>query len=65
MVRRKLAVPGNEPVDISPDRLALLRQQLDSQLIPVLRMDDFVAFDLDQTFRIVSDVATALGIIKP
>ena len=65
MVRQKLAVPGNEPVDVSPDRLASLRQQLDSQLKPVLRMDDFVAFDLDQAFRIVSDVATALGIIKP
>ncbi|MGZ6249773.1 MAG: nucleotidyl transferase AbiEii/AbiGii toxin family protein [Syntrophales bacterium] len=47
MVRQKLAVEGNEPVDVSPDRLASLRQKLDSQLKPVLRVDDFVAFDLD------------------
>lgn len=65
MVRQKLAVPGNEPVDVSPDRLASLRQQLDSQLKPVLRVDDFVAFDLDRAFRIVSDVAAMLGIVEP
>jgi predicted nucleotidyltransferase component of viral defense system len=65
MVRQKLAVQGNEPIDISQDRLASLRQQLDSQLKPVLRVDDFVAFDLDRAFRMVSDVATALGITKP
>jgi predicted nucleotidyltransferase component of viral defense system len=65
MVRQKLAVPGNEPVDVSPDRLASLRQQLDSQLKPVLRMADFVAFDLDRAFRIVSDVAVMLGIVEP
>ena len=64
MVRQKLAVPGNEPVDVSPDRLASLRQQLDSQLKPVLRVDDFRVFDLDRAFRIVSDVATVLGIIE-
>jgi len=65
MVRQKLAVPGNEPVDVSPDRLASLRQQLDSQLKPVLRVDDFIAFDLDRAFRIVSDVATLIGIEQP
>jgi predicted nucleotidyltransferase component of viral defense system len=65
MVRQKLAVPDNEPVDVSPDRLASLRQQLDSQLKPVLRVDDFVAFDLDRAFRIVSDVVAMIGIKKP
>ncbi len=65
MVRQKLAVPGNEPADVSPDRLTSLRQQLDSQLKPVLRANDFVAFDLDRAFRAVSDVATLIGIIQP
>jgi len=61
LVRAKLAVPGNTPVDVSPARLATLRQQLDANLRPVLRPGDFAAFDLDRAFRIVSDVAAAVG----
>ncbi len=37
LVRRKLAVPGNESVNVSPERLGALRQQRNSQLRPVLR----------------------------
>jgi predicted nucleotidyltransferase component of viral defense system len=61
LVRAKLAVPGNTPVDVSPARLATLRQQLDANLRPVLRPADFAAFDLDRAFKIVSDVAATLG----
>jgi hypothetical protein len=61
LVRQKLAVPGNEPVDISPERLALLRQQLDTELRTVLREKDFRDFDLERAFRIVKDVATIIG----
>lgn len=61
LVRAKLAVPGNTPVDVSPARLATLRQQLDADLRPVLRPPDFAAFDLDRAFKIVSDVAATLG----
>jgi predicted nucleotidyltransferase component of viral defense system len=61
LVRQKLAVPGNEPVDISPERLALLRQQLDTELRTVLREKDFRDFDLERAFRIVKDVAGIIG----
>jgi predicted nucleotidyltransferase component of viral defense system len=57
LVSEKLAVPGNGPVDISESRLAALRQQLDSQLKPVLRSKDFAEFDLDRAFQVVAEMA--------
>jgi len=61
LVRRKLAIPGNEPMDASPTRLAALKPQLESQLKPVLREPDFAEFDLDRAFATVAEVAAALG----
>jgi predicted nucleotidyltransferase component of viral defense system len=61
LVREKLAVPGNEPVDVSAARLAVLKPQLESRLKPVLRDRDFVEFDLERAFGIVAEVAAALG----
>ncbi len=60
LVREKLAVPGNDPVDVSPARLAALRPQVESQLKPVLRDRDFTEFDLNHAFRTVAGVAAAL-----
>ena len=57
LVKQKLAVPGNAPVDISGPRLDALRQQLEPQLRPVLRSMDFVQFDLDRAFAIVAEMA--------
>jgi hypothetical protein len=57
LVRQKLAVPGNDPVDISESRLAALRQQLEPQLKPVLRNRDFADFDLDRAIRTVAEMA--------
>jgi hypothetical protein len=57
LVRQKLSVAGNEPIDISPERLAALRQQLGTELKTVLREKDFAEFDLDRAYRIVTDVA--------
>lgn len=57
LVRQKLAVPGNSPVDVSPARLASLRQQLAPQLKAVLRAADFAEFDLDRAFQIVATMA--------
>src|SRR6266849_6216988 len=37
LVRQKIAVPGNDAVDMSSQRLATLRQQVEPQLKPVLR----------------------------
>jgi len=61
LVRQKLAIPGNEPVDISPARMAALRRQIDTQLKTVLREKDFVEFDLERAFRIVIEVAAIIG----
>ena len=60
LVRQKLAVPGNEPVDISADRLAALRRQVGPQLQPVLRAEDFAEFDLERAFQAVTTMAARL-----
>ncbi|MBX3435768.1 MAG: nucleotidyl transferase AbiEii/AbiGii toxin family protein [Pirellulales bacterium] len=60
MVSAKLAIPANDPVDVSEDKLALLRTQLTTQLQPVLRDVDFNSFDLDQTFRTIAALAARL-----
>ena len=60
LVQRKLAVPGNAPVDVSKDRLAALRQQLEPQLKPVLRAGDFAEFDLERAFTTVVEMAARM-----
>lgn len=62
LVQAKLAVPGNEPINVSAERLAVLRQQLAPQLRPVLREKDFRAFDLDRAFRVVAEMADRLHV---
>ena len=61
LVREKLAVTGNDPVDVSSARLAALKPQLDSELKAVLRARDFAEFDLDRAFAAVAEVSAALG----
>jgi predicted nucleotidyltransferase component of viral defense system len=61
LVRRKLFVPGNEPVDVSANRLAALRQQVGPQLQPVLRAEDFAEFDLERAFQIVTRMAAKMS----
>lgn len=57
LVRQKLAVPGNGPVNVSGKRLAVLREQIEPQLKPVLRERDFSEFNLERAFRAVADMA--------
>ncbi len=61
LVRKKMAVPGNDQVDVSENRLTMLHRQVESQLRPVLRASDFLEFDLERAFRIVKDVAAVIG----
>ena len=61
LVREKMAVTGNDPVDVSSARLAALRPQLESELKAVLRAQDFAEFDPDRAFATVAEVAAALG----
>ena len=57
LVRQKLAVQGNDPVDVSIGRLAGLRQQIIPQLQPVLRAKDYAEFEVERAFRLVADMA--------
>jgi hypothetical protein len=61
LVREKLAVPGNESIDVSAGRLDNLRLQVDPELRPVLRAQDFAEFNLERAFAKVVEVAAALG----
>ncbi|MFP4055135.1 MAG: nucleotidyl transferase AbiEii/AbiGii toxin family protein [Phycisphaerae bacterium] len=60
LLRRKLAIPGNPPIDLAPNRIDQLRRQRDARLRPVLRPKDFDAFDLDHTVRIAERIAEKL-----
>lgn len=61
LVRVKLAVQGTGAVDVSQERLAQLRRQLDSELRPVVHPVAFEQFDLDRAFDSVRGVAERLG----
>jgi len=57
LVGQKLAVPGNEPIDVSGDKLESLYRQVENRLKPVLKESDFSEFDLDRAFETVSQFA--------
>jgi len=59
-VGQKLAIPGNDAVDISRARLQALRRQVESELRPVLRDQDFAEFDLNRAFEIGVRMAKAV-----
>jgi predicted nucleotidyltransferase component of viral defense system len=46
LLDRKIAVPGTGPIDVSPARMEQLQRQLEAQLRPVLREQEFAQFDL-------------------
>jgi hypothetical protein len=60
LVCSKLAIPGNDPIDISDAKRQVLKRQVQAQLRPVLREADYAAFDLDRAFGIVVQVAASL-----
>jgi predicted nucleotidyltransferase component of viral defense system len=60
LIARKLDVPDNGAIDVSDTRLQALRQQLEAQLKPVLRSQDFSRFALDRAFDVVRAVAGEL-----
>jgi len=61
LIRQKLAVPGNDPVDLSDSRLSDLRVQLEAQLKPVLRTRDFNEFDLDRAVQTATAIVTRVS----
>ena len=60
LVRQKLAVPDNATIDVSEAKLVALRRQLESQLKPVLRANDYTSFGLERAFGIVVRIAGAM-----
>jgi predicted nucleotidyltransferase component of viral defense system len=56
LVARKLAVAGNDAVDISDAKVALLQGQIEGQLKPVLRASDYEGFDLKRVKDLLSEV---------
>ena len=56
MVRMKLAIPGNFPIDISSERKRELDRQMEAQLKPVLRPQDFLEFNLDEAFELACSI---------
>ena len=60
MVKKKLEIPGNTPVDISVEYKQELVRQLEGQLRPVLRPADFESFDMDKAFEIIVRIANAV-----
>jgi len=62
MVRAKLKVPGNAPIDVSAERKLELDRQLEGQLKPVLRPADFARFNFDEAFKLVCKIAKTLSV---
>lgn len=60
LVIQKLKVPDNDPIDISHFRKAALRAQLDTQLKPVLRREDFEEFDLNRAFELIAEMGSRI-----
>lgn len=60
LVGRKLAVPGNGPVQLTDARRAELESQKETDLKPVLRFRDFERFDLDRIWTALVALATRL-----
>jgi hypothetical protein len=61
LVRRKLSIPENPPVDVGSDRMAALRRQVDAKLKPVLRDQDFRDFDLDRAIALAVAMAVRIA----
>jgi predicted nucleotidyltransferase component of viral defense system len=57
---KKLTVPGNDPMNITPSRKEMLRRQLATDLKPILRETDFRQFDLDRAFNLVAQIGSKL-----
>jgi hypothetical protein len=60
LIRSKLAIPRNDPLDVSDEKHEILKRQVQGQLRPVLREADYADFDLKRAFGIAAKVVTAL-----
>ena len=56
LVEQKLDVPDNDPIDISNVRKKKLQLQIETELKPFLRPEDFNKFDFEIAFKIVEQI---------
>ena len=61
LIRNKIAIPGTNAIDISEDRINILHNQLETELKPVLRSNDYANFDVKKAITIVIDVMNRLN----
>jgi predicted nucleotidyltransferase component of viral defense system len=61
MVRRKLAIPDNPPVDVGAERMTALRRQVEPKLKTVLREKEFRDFVLDRAIALVVEMAARVA----
>jgi predicted nucleotidyltransferase component of viral defense system len=59
-VKKKLTLPGNDPLNITLSRKEMLKRQMETELKPILREKDFQQFDLDRAFNLVAEIASKL-----
>ena len=60
LARRKLEILRVDSAVLSEQRIVALKEQMEGQLKPVLRGEDYNKFDLDKALAIVSEVAGRL-----
>jgi predicted nucleotidyltransferase component of viral defense system len=58
--RRKIAIPGTNPIDVSASRIDAMRLQLKTELQPVLRPNEYGTFDFDQAIVQIVGLANVL-----
>jgi len=61
LLRRKIAIPRTGPVNVSADRMEQLQRQLEAQLRPVLREQEFAEFNLARAIATVRAVEHELA----
>jgi len=60
LLKKKLDVPGNTPVNISSEYKRELNRQLKGQLRPVLRPLDYDDFNINEAFELIVPIAEAV-----
>lgn len=62
LVERKVAVPGTLVPSVLPERIARLSPQVDGQLRPVLRAEEYETFDLERAVTTLEAIHERLAI---
>ena len=60
LLRKKLAIPGTGPVQLTQERRNALEQQRHTELAAVLRTQDLEKFDLDRIWAVLTSLAEKL-----